>query len=98
MWRTVGIRELKNKLSQYLRYVQQGDDVVVTDRGRIVAEIRAPGSPRNLPDYPRLVERAERGDARMGQPNRPDLYTLMGPVAGPPGLAALLLAEERGER
>lgn len=37
---TVGTKELKNRLSEYLRRVQQGETVYVTDRGRIVAELK----------------------------------------------------------
>lgn len=36
----VGIRELRNKLSRYLRLVSQGETVVVMDRNKVVAEIR----------------------------------------------------------
>lgn len=35
----VGIRELRDHLSRYLDEVQQGNDVVVTDRGRAIARI-----------------------------------------------------------
>ena len=38
--RTIGIRELKAELSRVLRDVQRGDTVLVTDRGRVVAELR----------------------------------------------------------
>jgi prevent-host-death family protein len=37
----VGVRELKNHLSQYLAEVAKGNEVVVTDRGRAVARITA---------------------------------------------------------
>jgi prevent-host-death family protein len=33
----VGVRELKNRLTYYLRLTQNGDNVVVTDRGRPMA-------------------------------------------------------------
>jgi len=36
---TVGIRQLKNQLSQYLRRVSAGERVVVTERGRPLAII-----------------------------------------------------------
>jgi prevent-host-death family protein len=43
---TVGIRELKNKLSHYLDKVRAGERIAVTDRGTIVAYvIPVPGSP-----------------------------------------------------
>lgn len=35
----VGIRELKNNLSRYLDRVREGEEVLVTDRGRPVARL-----------------------------------------------------------
>jgi antitoxin (DNA-binding transcriptional repressor) of toxin-antitoxin stability system len=40
--KAVGVRELKNRLSAYLREVARGEVVLVTDRGRVVAELRRP--------------------------------------------------------
>ena len=37
---TVGIRELKARLSAYVRKVRDGQTVYVTDRGEVVAELR----------------------------------------------------------
>jgi prevent-host-death family protein len=34
---TVGVRELRNKLSQYLKRVREGERIEVTDRGEVVA-------------------------------------------------------------
>jgi antitoxin (DNA-binding transcriptional repressor) of toxin-antitoxin stability system len=42
--KTVGIRDLKTHLSAHLRDVERGDVVLVTDRGRVVAELRPPGA------------------------------------------------------
>jgi len=36
----VGTKQLKNQLSRYLRQVRAGETVTVTDRGRVVAELR----------------------------------------------------------
>jgi len=36
---TVGLKVLKNKLSEYIRAAASGETVLVTDRGRVVAEI-----------------------------------------------------------
>jgi len=36
----VGIRELKNRLSEYVERVKNGAEVMVTDRGRPVAVLR----------------------------------------------------------
>ena len=37
----VGTKELKNRLSHYLRAVRAGEAVEVTDRGFVIAEIRS---------------------------------------------------------
>ncbi len=41
--KAVGLRELKNRLSEYVREVRSGESVLVTDRGEIVAELVPPG-------------------------------------------------------
>lgn len=38
----VGIKELKNRLSEYVRSAAAGETVLVTDRGQVVAELIAP--------------------------------------------------------
>jgi antitoxin (DNA-binding transcriptional repressor) of toxin-antitoxin stability system len=47
--RTVGIKVLKNKLSEYVRLAAGGETVLVTDRERVVAELVPPGSRRAAP-------------------------------------------------
>lgn len=42
--RTIGIRELKAHLSRTLSEVRAGEVFLVTDRGRVVAELRQPSS------------------------------------------------------
>lgn len=39
---SVGIRELKNRLSQYLKRVRAGEQLVVTERGKPIAVISPP--------------------------------------------------------
>lgn len=48
----VGIRELKSRLSEYVRLAAAGERVLVTDRERVVAELSAPrpGSAETVPD------------------------------------------------
>ena len=36
----VGTKELKNRLSHYLRLIRAGETVLVTDRGAVIAELR----------------------------------------------------------
>jgi antitoxin (DNA-binding transcriptional repressor) of toxin-antitoxin stability system len=40
--RAVGIKTLKNKLSEYVRLAAGGETVLVTDRDRVVAELGPP--------------------------------------------------------
>ncbi len=40
--KTVGLKTLKNKLGEYVRLAAGGETVVITDRGRAVAEIVPP--------------------------------------------------------
>jgi len=44
--RAVGLKTLKNKLSEYVRLVAGGETVLVTDRDRVVAELVPPRSGR----------------------------------------------------
>ena len=39
---TVGLKVLKNKLSEYVRLAAAGETVLVTDRARVVAELGPP--------------------------------------------------------
>ena len=40
--RAVGIKVLKNKLSEYVRVAADGETILVTDRDRVVAELGPP--------------------------------------------------------
>jgi prevent-host-death family protein len=52
-----GIRDLKNNLSRYIRRIEAGERVVVTARGRVVAELVPPGagSRSQRSEFDRLV-------------------------------------------
>lgn len=74
----VGIRELKDRLSQYVRQVEAGDVVVVTDRGRVVAELWPPGRHDRRDIDPRLLEMERKGLIRLAtRPHDPSLYRRM---------------------
>lgn len=95
----VGIRELKNRLSEYIRLVREGEVVMVTDRGQVVAELRPPlAGGELLQKYPALADMARRGLARLPlKPNGPDAYPRL-PSVTPPGTAAELLDWVRGDQ
>lgn len=97
--RAVGVRELKAHLSRILREVRAGEVVLVTDRGQVVAELRAPGSGAGKDsEVERAFRRlAETGALRIGEPHDPGAYRAS-PVRARAGTARTLLAEEREER
>ena len=45
--KSVGIKLLKNKLSEYIRLAAGGETVLVTDRDRVVAELGPPAPGRS---------------------------------------------------
>jgi prevent-host-death family protein len=95
---TIGIRELKSRLSEIVRAVKAGEHVLVTDRGTVVAELVPPGRPTRDPALPAgLARLIERGVARLGAANDPDLYATLPRLRRKPASVARLLDESRGE-
>jgi antitoxin (DNA-binding transcriptional repressor) of toxin-antitoxin stability system len=98
--KTVGIRDLKNRLSGYLRLVRLGQSVLVTDRGEVVAELSPPGQGQTDPSAPAgLLALAKRGLVTLGTPNESDLYPAL-PLSRRKHRrsSAQLLDQERGAR
>jgi antitoxin (DNA-binding transcriptional repressor) of toxin-antitoxin stability system len=95
--KAVAVKELKNRLSNYLREVKSGEVVLVTDRGRVVAELRQPSTRAILSAHDQVIERlCAEGILVAGLPQDPRAYRpspLRRPVA-----SGDLLAAERGER
>ena len=59
--RTVGLKVLKNRLSEYIRIVTGGETVLVTDRDRVVAELRPPQGRGPLTSDALLAEAMRQG-------------------------------------
>lgn len=96
--KTVGVRELKNRLSEYIRHVRSGEGVLVTDRGEVVAELTPPGhgtTDASVP--PGLLALAKRGLVTVGAAGDAHLYPAL-PRRRGRHRAAELLDEERGAR
>ena len=96
---TIGVRELKARLSQILREVQRGELVLVTDRGRVVAELRQPGLAAPVQasrDEQALGRLAAEGHLRLAE--EPASGYPKSPIRAPEATAKDLLREERGER
>jgi len=95
--RAIGIKDLKNKLSEYVKIAAAGEVVLVTDRDRVVAEL-GPPTPGRAPSV---------ADARLAQAVRDGAIStpLLGQNAIPPraplaSFAEIMrgLAEDRADR
>ncbi len=73
--RAVGLKVLKNKLSEYVRMAAAGETVLVTDRDRVVAELGPPRPGR----APRLADALLAEAVREGWITPP-----LHPLAQPP--------------
>jgi antitoxin (DNA-binding transcriptional repressor) of toxin-antitoxin stability system len=96
--KTVGIKELKNNLSAYLREVRRGARVLVSDRDEVVAELHEPGAVYATAEdrNPVLAAWARAGIVNL--PKRAKSPTTRSPVRLAKGTAARLLREDRGDR
>ena len=74
--RAVGIKTLKNKLSEYVRLVARGETILVVDRDRVVAELGPPQQGRSpVPADAVVAELVRKGF----------LTPAANPRSGPPG-------------
>jgi antitoxin (DNA-binding transcriptional repressor) of toxin-antitoxin stability system len=98
--KSVGIKQLKSRLSEYLRLVRAGETVLVTDRDEVVAELRPTHKQLGRPDSlnETLDALAQRGEVtRASLPKRRWKWKAAG-LGLPPGSTKLLLNEIRRER
>ena len=96
--KSVGLRELKNRLSAYVREVRSGEGVLVTDRGEVVAELIPPGQGSDERGAPSaLAALARRGQLTLGAPKKTGVYPKL-PRLLKRHQATELLNEERGTR
>lgn len=83
--------ELKARLSEYLRRVRRGDEIIVTDRGVAVARL----VPADVPaGYERLVRD---GIARPPQRDLPADFWSKARAADPTGRLVEIVLEERAD-
>ena len=98
--KSVGIKQLKSRLSEYLRLVRSGEIVLVTDRDEVVAELRPArrqfGGADSLDGL--LDSLAERGElTRASLSKRQWKWNARG-LGLSAGSAMTILDELRGER
>jgi prevent-host-death family protein len=90
MKNVVGIAELRQNLSRYLRRVERGERLLVTDRNRPVAELGPP--PSSGPELDRLI-----AEGRVSRPRRRGFPQPLR-AEGDPYALSRALAEVRGDR
>jgi len=95
--KTVGVKDLKNKLSAYLREVRAGVRVLVSDRETVVAELHEPYLDRSMTGSlaPPLSDWARSRTVRLPSSEKRKLE--ISPVHKPDGTALKLLDQDRGE-
>ena len=89
---SVGIRDAKIHLSRYLKLVQKGEEVIITDHGKPVGKI-VPVVPRDMTLQDRIARLVEQGvlESRTGE----RLSSLPPPLPVPKNAAQRLLQEDR---
>jgi antitoxin (DNA-binding transcriptional repressor) of toxin-antitoxin stability system len=98
--KAVGVKQLKARLSEYLRLVKTGETVLITDRDEVVAELRPA---RRRAREGQSVEERLQALADAGEITRPSLpkgdwtWKVKG-LGLPRGTADRLLDEIRGDR
>ncbi len=82
--RSVGIKVLNSRLSEYVRLAESGETILVTDRDRVVAEL----GPLQESRSPILADAFLADSVRSGL-MRPPALAASGPPPAPPPVARL---------
>ncbi len=94
--RAVGVKELKNKLSSYLKEVKAGVRLLVTERSTVIAEISAPSSESTMTSVS-SIEAEWIASGKLRPAKRKKTIVKPSPISLPEGAAKRLLDFERGE-
>lgn len=96
--KTVGVKELKNNLSAYLRMIHAGYVILITDRNQVVAEMREPLAAGPLPSQnPLLSLWIQEGKVKAPFPGRKKQLCLPSHLKMKEGTANRLIDEDREE-
>ena len=96
--RAVGVRELKNRLSEHLQAVKQGEQILITDRGQVIAELRQPTAYSDQGGLaPALASMMRERTIEVGLPNSAEADPAQ-PRRVPDGTAVRVLGELCDER
>lgn len=97
--KSVGVKQLKSHLSEYLRLVRNGETVLVTDRDEVVAELRPAHRRAIASSLEEILDGlAQRGElTRAGLPKRGWRWKVRG-LGLTAGTAQAILDEIRSDR
>jgi antitoxin (DNA-binding transcriptional repressor) of toxin-antitoxin stability system len=74
---SVGIRELKTHLSQYIELVKTGQNILITDHNKIVAELKIPDSNnQNNDDLSKILEDLTESGKLIKPKRKPNKITI----------------------
>jgi prevent-host-death family protein len=93
--KTTTVSKLKASLSEYLRLVKAGEEVLVTERGRPVAKLTPATTSDMLPDQ--LLEMEKQGFIKIGSGKLPKGFWDLPRPKDPKGLVLKAALREREE-
>lgn len=91
--KTATVSKLKASLSEYLRQVKAGEEVLVTERGRPIAMLAPAVGLHTLPEY--LLEMEKQGLIKVGSGKLPKGFWNLPRPKDPKGLLLKAVLQER---
>ena len=91
--KTTTVSKLKASLSEYLRQVKAGEEVLVTERGRPIARLTPTVGSKMLPEQ--LVEMEKQGLIQLGSGKLPKNFWNLPRPKDPKGLVVKTVLRER---
>jgi prevent-host-death family protein len=93
--KTTTVSKLKASLSEYLRSVKAGEEILITERGRPIAKLTPAESSTLLPDH--LVAMEKQGLIKLGSGKLPKGFWDLPRPKDPKGLVLKAVLREREE-
>ena len=93
--KTTTVSKLKASLSEYLRQVKGGEEVLVTERGRPIAKLSPAGQSETLSEH--LADMEKRGLLKRGTGKLPKGFWDLPRPKDPKGLLVKAVLREREE-
>ena len=90
----VGVKELKNRLTHYLRRTKAGEEVIVTERGKPIAVLQPIQSAANVRSLETRLAQLE-AQGLLTAPQRKPLRRVRRVKVGGPPLSTIILDDRR---